>query len=377
MAHIDVSPSRLPPALPRAREPVAAVAFTDEPSASTSASVRRAGPQHPSILHQSLSMSDDMSVALSSTRRNRTRDADDTHANPQAWLDHVLDPKGPEKLAALRLQLGKLPSVDVATLRALLAALFPDPSDAVAVLRALRSSGELEEAAEILDELEQELLGGSIAQGRTVRAGLNVALKARLHARLLAATPVQLRQSYREFLGAGEPLDSYEEWIALYGFERRSGVVDFIEHAMAADMDALDPSCSRLEFGPLLQRVRQLTTLRSADQLLLACCWDASIMARIGVTQPALLSALFAMLRNGGSLQRMFDSVFAPFAVALGAVEKVRFVQNLRRFLRTVPHGLWQATGQHVQAMDEVDALLAAAVKQEQQQAGAGHWVAV
>ena len=87
--------------------------------------------------------------------------------------------------------------------------------------------------------------------------------------RLLAATPAQLRQTYRDFLGDGEPLTSYEEWIALYGFESRTRVVDFIEHAMGADMYALDPSCSRLEFGYLLQRVRQLTMLRSADYLLL------------------------------------------------------------------------------------------------------------
>ena len=252
-----------------------------------------------------------------------------------------------------------------------------DPSDAVAVLRALRSSGELEEIAKTLDELEQELLGGTGAQRQSVRAGLNVALKARLHASLLAATPAQLRQTYREFLGVGVPLDSYEEWIALYGFERRSRVVDFIEHAMAADMYALDPSCSRMEFGHLLQRVRQLTTLRSADHLLLTCCWDASMMARIGVTQPALLSALFVMIRRDGGLQRLFDTVFAQIAYALDAKDKVRFAQNMRRFLKAVPHGLWHAVEHHVQALEEVEALLSAVLEQERQQAGANRWVVV
>ncbi|QNR97302.1 type III secretion system gatekeeper subunit SctW [Stenotrophomonas sp. 169] len=377
MAQIDVGAVRAPALPPRARQlPVAAPMIEEEPASSTTAA-RRSDLRQASALHQALAMNDDLAGLVSSMRRNRTRDAEEAPAHAQAWLDHVLDPEGPEKLAALRLQVRQLASVDVAALRALLMKLFADPSDAVAALRTLRSSQELEDLAQVLAELEQELLGGRDAQGRAVRAGLNVALKARLHAKPLAATPVQLRQTYREFLAYGEPLDSYEEWIALYGFERRSRVVDFIEHAMAADMYALDPSCSRVEFGQLLQRVRQITTLRSADHLLLACCWDAAMMPRIGVTQPDLLIALFGMIRNGGGLQPMFDAVFVQVAGVLDTEEKVRLAQGLRRFLKSVPHGLWYAPDQQVRALDEVEDLLSAALKQEQQRNGSRHWVAV
>lgn len=374
----SIEPSIARPALPpqRTAPPATSIALTEDEPASSTAAMRRTGLHQPSVLHQALAMSDDLAGLVSSMRRNRARGADEGSPVTQAWHEHVLDPKGPEKLAALRLQLDQLPSVDLATLRGLLSALFTDPSDAVAVLRTLRSGAELEELAEILDALEQELMGGP-AQGTAVRAGLNVALKARLHANRLAASPVQLRQSYREFLDIGEPLDSYEEWIALYGFERRSRVVDFIEHAMAADMYALDPSCSRIEFGQLLQRVRQLTTIRSADHLLLACCWDAVMMPRIGVTQPALLSALFALVRQGGGLRNLFDSVFQQVTYALDAADKVRFAQNLRRFLKAVPHGLWQSVEQQVEAQHELEGLLSAALDVERQQVGARHWTAV
>jgi type III secretion protein W len=374
----SIEPSIARPALPpqRTAPPATSIALTEDEPASSTAAMRRTGLHQPSVLHQALAMSDDLAGLVSSMRRNRARGADEGSPVTQAWHEHVLDPKGPEKLAALRLQLDQLPSVDLATLRGLLSALFTDPSDAVAVLRTLRSGAELEELAEILDALEQELMGGP-AQGTAVRAGLNVALKARLHANRLAASPVQLRQSYREFLDIGEPLDSYEEWIALYGFERRSRVVDFIEHAMAADMYALDPSCSRIEFGQLLQRVRQLTTIRSADHLLLACCWDAVMMPRIGVTQPALLSALFALVRQGGGLRNLFDSVFQQVTYALDAADKVRFAQNLRRFLKAVPHGLWQSVEQQVEAQQELEGLLSAALDVERQQVGARHWTAV
>lgn len=375
----SIEPSLARPALTpqRTAPPAISTAFAEDEPASSTAAMRRTGLHQPGVLQQALAMSDDLAGLVSSMRRNRARGADEGSPAAQAWHEHVLDPKGPEKLAALRLQLDQLPSVDLATLRGLLSALFTDPSDAVAVLRTLRSGAELEELAEVLDALEQELMDGGPAQGMAVRAGLNVALKARLHAARLAASPVQLRQSYREFLDVGEPLDSYEEWIALYGFERRSRVVDFIEHAMAADMYALDPSCSRIEFGQLLQRVRQLTTIRSADHLLLACCWDAAMMPRIGVTQPALLSALFALVRHGGGLRNLFDSVFQQVTYALEAADKVRFAQNMRRFLKAVPHGLWQSVEQQVEAQQELEGLLSAALDVERQQAGARHWTAV
>lgn len=375
----SIEPSHARPALPPQLSalPATSIALTEDEPASSTAAMRRTGLHQPSVLHQALAMSDDLAGLVSSMRRNRARGADEGSPVTQAWHEHVLDPKGPEKLAALRLQLDQLSSVDLATLRGLLSALFTDPSDAVAVLRTLRSGAELEELAEILDALEQELMDGDPVRGMAVRAGLNVALKARLHANRLAASPVQLRQSYREFLDIGKPLDSYEEWIALYGFERRSRVVDFIEHAMAADMYALDPSCSRIEFGQLLQRVRQLTTIRSADHLLLACCWDAVMMPRIGVTQPALLSALFALVRQGGGLRNLFDSVFQQVTYALDAADKVRFAQNLRRFLKAVPHGLWQSVEQQVEAQQELEGLLSAALDVERQQVGARHWTAV
>lgn len=377
MTSIDAGGVRPIMPLRSSHGPTASAGPVDAEPASSTAAMRRATLHHPGVLQQALSMNDDLAGLVSSMRRNRARGADEGGQAPHAWIDHVLDPKGPEKLVALRLQLDTLPSVDLAALRGLLAALFPDPSDAVAVLRTLRSSAELEELAQVLDDLEQELLGDSPAQQRAVRAGLNVALKARLHARPLAATPVQLRQSYREFLGAGQPLDSYEEWIALYGFERRGRVVDFIEHAMAADMYALDPSCNRLEFGQLLQRVRQLTTIRSADHLLLACCWDSPMMTRIGVSQPALVSALLSMVRRGGGLQRLFDTVFQQVSYALGAGDKVRFAQNMRRFLKAVPHGLWTTVDQHVQALEELDMLLWAALEHERRHDGERSWTSV
>ena len=329
------------------------------------------------VLQQAFDISDDLSALRSSLRRTRSAENEGTEARDVAWMDHVLEPKGPEKVAALRQQLQQMASRDQAAIRALLVALFPDPSDAVAVLRVLLAEAELDAMRETLASLHDELLDPHGMGGRRVRAGLNVALKARLHAPLLKATPAQLRHSYREFLGEGAPLDSYETWIGLYGFERRGRVVEFIERALAADMYALDPSCSMLEFGALLQRVRQLTTLRSADHLLFAYCWQAAIFKRMGVDQPAFLLAVLTMLRRGRDFRSLIDTLFAEARYTLASEDKSTLLQNIRRFLKAMPHALWADIGAQTAVLGEMDALLDQSMRHERDAVGDRRWVAV
>ena len=330
-------------------------------------------------LHQALYLSDDFTALGASfgLRRSQSAEADGGDVRDAAWLDHVLDPKGPQKLAALKLQLQQLPVRDAAALRALISGLFPDPSDAVAVLRLLLSEAELEEIRAELAEVHDQLLQSAGQDGRPVKAGLNVALKARLHASPLKATAAQLRQSYRDFIGCPDPLESYALWLELYGFERRHRVVAFIQSALTADMYALDPGCSRLEFGQLLQRVRQLTTLRSADHLMMTHCWDAVTMGRLGIDAPMLLSALLRMMRQQGGIGQLLSELFARARHALDLADKRRIAQRMRRFLKALPHALWPDIGLQTQADDDVDALLAQALRHERAQSAGTSWKVV
>jgi len=337
---------------------------------------KTAGPKlRRNALATALAMNDDLSGLVASMRRARTKDESSSDVRGQAWLDHVLDEQGPEKVAQLRHQLRSLGTPDVATLRALLQPLFPEPSDVLAVLRSLLADAELEELHEQLAALYEELAGE--AGGRSARGGLNVALKARLQAPNLRATARQLRRSYQDFLAGGDPIDTYELWIELYGFDRRARVIDFIEQALAADMYALDPSCSRLEFGHLLQTIRKLTTLRSADHLLLRYCWHAELMGRLGAQQPDLLAAMLRMVRNGGGLGEMFQSLLSGAAYAWSLPEKSRFAQGVRSFLKALPHGLWDDIGLQLQALDEVETLLERAISQERTSVVSAHRVEV
>ncbi|MEI2260066.1 type III secretion system gatekeeper subunit SctW [Stenotrophomonas indicatrix] len=320
-------------------------------------------------------MNDDLSGLVSSMRRARSRDDGTEALGGYTWMDHVLDEQGPQKVAQLRQQLREQGVPAPAILRSLIEQFFPDASDALAVLRSLIADDELRELQGILGKLHEEMTLG--LGGKAARAGLNVALKARLQAARLKATPGQLRRSYQDFLADLDPLDTYELWIDLYGFERRAAVIDFVEQALAADMYGLDPSCSRLEFGRLLQAVRTLTALRSADQLLQLHCWSPPLMARLQVQQRQLLAALIAMVRSGGGLQALFANLLTGAGVLMDSSEKVNFAQSIRRFLKALPHGLWADIGLQLQALAEVEALLDRALIQERLRQGGMHRVVV
>ncbi len=371
MLNVDTAAVRAPTAR-QLQQKVADVPADEQDAAATRPQALRK-----SALHQAFDISDDLSALRSSLRRTRAAEADGLDSRDVAWMDHVLEPKGPEKLAALRQQLQQMASQDQATMRALITALFPDPSDVVAVLRLLLADDELQEIRDTLAALHDELLDHPGKAGQHVRAGLNIALKARLHAPQLKATAAQLRETYRHFLAAGEPVESYETWVMLYGFERRGRVVDFIERALATDMYALDPSCSVIEFGALLQRVRQITTLRSADHLLFACCWRDAVFARIGMGQLAFLVAVLTMLRRGRDFRSLVEDLFMQARYALADEDKSRLLQDIRRFLKAMPHALWVDIGAQEAVLDDMDLLLDRAMHQERAQAAGARWMVV
>jgi type III secretion protein W len=143
--------------------------------------------------------------------------------------------------------------------------MFPDDSDLVLVLRELVRRKKVAEAAQAKLEAALEQAEAH-ADPKALKAGINVALKARLFGARLAANPQNLRQNYRQFLNSMELAGAqYQSWVTEYGVDRRVLVVDFIESALFTDMHALDPSCTRREFGNLMGGLRQLRMLRTCD----------------------------------------------------------------------------------------------------------------
>ncbi|ECW4629944.1 type III secretion system gatekeeper InvE, partial [Salmonella enterica subsp. enterica serovar Kentucky] len=207
---------------------------------------------------------DEMSAALAQFRNRR--DYEKKSSNLSNSFERVLEDEALPKAK----QILKLISVHGGALEDFLRqarSLFPDPSDLVLVLRELLRRKDLEEIVRkklesLLKHVEEQ------TDPKTLKAGINCALKARLFGKTLSLKPGLLRASYRQFIQSeSHEVEIYSDWIASYGYQRRLVVLDFIEGSLLTDIDANDASCSRLEFGQLLRRLTQLKMLRSADLL--------------------------------------------------------------------------------------------------------------
>ncbi len=328
-------------------------------------------PRRPGVLATALNMSDDIGALMASLQRRRDQQNAAGSGAPDAWIDHVLDEKVHQKLSGFREQLGGMRSPS--QVMSLLKQLFPDPSDVLAVLRALLSDDELEEMRELLESTLEQLLAEQAAQGNdaAVRGGANVAVKARLAARSGQLSARALRQSYRDFLG--NPADcagEYIAWIEQYGFERRAHIVDFIEQAIAADMYSLDPSASLHEFGYLLGQVRKLAVLRSVDQLLVHDIERTGLLARMSTRADAVVVGLLDVVRGLQDWKGLFTGPLAAARVALATEQRVRLIQALRRALRDLPDAIWVGPEAREHAIQQLETMVVESMKRDHGQAG-------
>ena len=315
-----------------------------------------------SSLASALEMADDLSILKTSLRRRR--DGEGESVSSEAWVDHVLEDQAEERYIQLKGVLAQGYDA-MATFRSMLNQLFPDPSDMASVLQALLADEET--AEELRSELEALL--SSLKEGgdvRATRAGVNVAIKAKLSSRRTGLNAKSLRSAYRKFLERELAITSlYELWIEQYGFEHRFNIVDFVENALVADMYALDPSCSRIEFGQLLQSSRSLATLRSSDNTILKHCWIESIMRRIAVEPSDLMGSVLHIVRNGGGLPALLLTSWSSGKFVWSTAEKSQLAQGLRRALRAIPHDLWLDVSFQSNALEEIDLWCARTMQME------------
>lgn len=207
---------------------------------------------------------DEMAAAMTQFRNRRDYEKKSDHLTDS--FERVLEEDALPKAKQI-LRIARQHKVSAEELLKQARALFPDESDLVLVLREMLRRWTMDEVvakrlqALILQVEEQ-------ADPQTLKAGINCALKSRLFGKALDLRPGLLRASYRQFLQSEAPeIEVYADWIGSYGYQRRVLILDFIESAMLADINSLDASCSRLEFGYLLGRLGQLKLLRSSDAL--------------------------------------------------------------------------------------------------------------
>ncbi|VVP32300.1 hypothetical protein PS865_04425 [Pseudomonas fluorescens] len=219
--------------------------------------------------------------------------------------------------------------------------LFPDDSDLVLVLRELLlRRGMAEATRERLQMMLQKVL--EQAPAKRLKAGINVALKARMFGKALKMRAALMRDTYRSFLeseaGAAQ---SYEDWITLYGYQHRGSVLEFIETALLTDIDALDPSCSREEFGQLLKKLGDLKRLRSADAAFIQRLLRNELIVRHNDREPDWLVFLLGLLQYPDELQQMLMEVFGERLLLVEHRERGQLLQILRLMCLALPAELF------------------------------------
>jgi type III secretion protein W len=280
-----------------------------------------------SALQRFVQSSDEMSAALTQFRNRRNFEA--TVEAGSGGFEKVLEDEAVPKARQV-LALAKLGERPVEWLLQMARGLFPDDSDLVLVLRELLRQKDLTPAArqrleKILHTVQDQ------AQPKRLKAGINCALKARLFGKTLGLRAGLMRETYRSFLETEDgPVGCYEDWVALYGYQHRATVLAFIEAALLTDIDALDPSCSRSEFGELLVKLTQLKRLRSADETFIKNLLADELIRRHERQESDLLVFLFGLLRYPDELDQLMQGAFGDAVLLASHSERSTLLQVMR-----------------------------------------------
>ncbi len=244
-------------------------------------------------------------------------------------------------------------------------ALFPDDSDLVLVLREMLRRYKSDEIKrqriqEALLQIEER------ANPRALRAGINCALKAKLFGKMLSLSPTLLRASYRRFLenSAGE-VAVYEEWIASYGYQRRSSILDFVETALLTDVDAQDPSCSSLEFGHLLSKLTQLKVLRSADIVFIKKLLADKLVCAHNDREAEWLVFMLAILHAPTALDALLYDMLGEAVFLSSHQKRAQLLQIIRQACKSLPLSLFSDNGAAFALLEHFDRLVEIAYHHE------------
>ncbi len=307
---------------------------------------------------------DEMSAAVSLFRNRRDLEKRKGISEGESF-ERVLDEETEAKVPELVRVIKNDSRISIALLLQQFRSIFPDESDLVLVLREMLYKKDL-------DEIQKQRLTGLLIQieksadPKRLKAGINVALKARLFARTLEFSPALLRESYREFIASEEPeVVVYQHWIEQFGAKKRQQVIGFIEDALVADMESLDPSCTLIEFGQFLHRFSQIKNIRAADIIFTERLSLHPLFKEKGIDQKDLLVFMFSMMRNCWHIENYINDIFLVKFSGQSASHYASFLQILHNGWRKLPVVLFQHESDREVADDEFKRLAENARKNE------------
>lgn len=235
--------------------------------------------------------------------------------------------------------------------------LFPDPSDLVMVLRQMLQNSHLSRTRR--KRLEETLeLAEEEADEKQLKAGINVALKAKMFGKKLALSPAIIRQAYRDFLESdADELMLYQSWVALFGAAKRGLIVDFMEAALTADMEASEPSCKSDEFRALLGKLVQLKHIRSADNQFMRRFLSGSAVKQLQHSEERWLFFLFTIMRTPDLLRLAFLDAAGDTFSALTPRQQSETLSWLRSCLAMFAHACYHSAEHRSLLIDRLSEL--------------------
>ncbi|MBG6245650.1 hypothetical protein CS369_14250 [Candidatus Symbiopectobacterium sp. 'North America'] len=196
-----------------------------------------------------------------------------------------------------------------------------------------------------LDEIRRKRLKALLSQvekeadPKRLKAGINVALKARLLGSTLKMTPTLLRESYRSFLANDDTdLMQYQTWISTYGVENRGILTTFMEDALLADIDAADPSCSHSEFFFLQERIKQIKRIRSSDILFVQGLLKNPLIRDVYEKEETWLLLLFGMIEHSDDVDMLLSQIVGHHLRFAENKNRAVVLQMIYYYCKKLPH---------------------------------------
>ncbi|MBB6925229.1 YopN/LcrE/InvE/MxiC type III secretion system gatekeeper [Escherichia coli] len=219
--------------------------------------------------------------------------------------------------------------------------LFPDESDLVVVLRAILRKKQISENV----RLNAEALLRKVNQETTkkfINSGINSALKAKLFGQALSLNPKLLRASYRQFLMAeDDAVDTYVEWIGSYGYQNRMLVTKFIKETLFSDINALDASCSSLEFGMFLNKLSQLLSLQSAEALFLKTLMNNPIIKKFISAEDYWIFFLISLIKFPETGEELLNNALVTLPADANYKDKTLLLKAIYSGCTNLPFSLF------------------------------------
>ncbi|KVD78008.1 type III secretion protein [Burkholderia sp. ABCPW 14] len=267
------------------------------------------------------------------TSERKTRRSED--------FERILDSEPEEKLGDLGKALEGA-KADLATLMREARQRFRDDSDLLLAFRELRRRKKIEgEPVDLIEKAIDEVL--KEGDQKQIKAGINVALKAKVFGMRMQLDPARLRQLYRQFLEFdGTPLVVYEDWIEQFGACRRKRIMEYVGAALTCDMQSLDPSCGcPVEFGPLLGTLGNVRMLSSSDELFVGRMLGDTLARENRYSEESALRLMLGGLQQPFDIETVVLDVLGSTFASLDPRSRCELMQLVVRGFASIPLALY------------------------------------